>query len=63
MNSVFISYAHADEPWKDRLLTHLGPLSDSTQFEVWEDRRIAGGDRWLTEIEAAMRRCRMAHGG
>ncbi|MCP5518558.1 MAG: toll/interleukin-1 receptor domain-containing protein [Verrucomicrobiales bacterium] len=60
MNSIFISYSHQDEAWKDRLMTHLDPLSGETGFEVWEDRRIAAGDDWQGEIEAAMERCRLA---
>ena len=42
--SVFISYSHKDEEWKDRLVTHLGVLEQAGILDVWEDRRIEAGD-------------------
>ncbi len=39
--TVFISYGHKDEEWKDRFVTYLSVLYD---LEIWRDRRIAGGD-------------------
>ncbi len=42
--TVFISYSHRDERWKDRLLTQLGPLrSQGLVHEVWHDRETAAG--------------------
>jgi len=38
---VFISYSHADEAWKDRLVKQLEVLQVEDVFEVWDDRRIA----------------------
>src|SRR5882724_11348370 len=52
--SIFISYSHKDEAWKDRLLTHLTPLVAAGRVEVWNDRRIRPGSEWFTEIENAM---------
>ncbi len=57
---IFISYAHADETWKDRLVRHLRVLELEGELEIWDDRRIAGGDDWLPEIEAAMGSARVA---
>jgi hypothetical protein len=51
--TVFISYSHKDEEWKDRLLTHL----DSLQMEdvrAWSDRQIGAGNDWYQEIRQAM---------
>jgi hypothetical protein len=50
MPSVFLSYSHKDEVWKDRLKTHLGVLD----LETWDDRRIEAGANWFEEIQDAM---------
>ncbi len=52
--SVFISYSHKDEEWKDRLVQHLSVLGDESGFDVWDDRRIGGGQDWKAEIERAI---------
>ena len=52
--TVFISYSHKDEDWKDRLVTHLGVLHNEGLLDLWEDRRIAAGDEWYPEIQEAM---------
>jgi tetratricopeptide (TPR) repeat protein len=53
--SVFISYSHKDEKWKDRLVRHLGVLQRQAAFDVWDDRRIVAGDDWYNEIQTALR--------
>ena len=57
---IFISYSHKDEAWKDRLVSHLGVLAKQGTLEVWDDRRIAAGDDWQTEIEQAIETCHIA---
>ena len=52
--SIFISYSHADESWKDRVVTQLRSLESEGGFDVWDDRRIAVGDDWYPEIEKAL---------
>jgi TIR domain-containing protein len=52
--TVFISYSHVDETWKDRVVKHLRVLEPAGVLEVWHDRHIAGGDDWLAEIQGAM---------
>lgn len=50
---IFISYSHRDNTvYKDRLLKHLNISADRLSF--WDDRQIALGQDWLTEIEAAL---------
>jgi len=56
MPSVFLSYSHKDEVWKDRLKTHLGVL----ELDTWDDRRIEGGADWFEEIQDAMARASVA---
>jgi hypothetical protein len=52
MPSVFLSYSHKDEVWKDRLKAHLGVL----ELDAWDDRHIQGGAEWFKEIKEAMAR-------
>lgn len=58
--SVFISYSHVDEAWKDRVVKQLKVLEMEGVLDVWDDRRISAGDDWLPDIEAAMERARVA---
>ena len=51
---IFISYSHKDEAWKDRLVSHLGVLQHEGYLEIWDDRRIEGGEDWYPEIEKAI---------
>ncbi len=58
--SIFISYSHADEAWKDRLVKQLRVLESEGNFEVWDDRRIGAGDDWYPAIEKALNEASMA---
>jgi hypothetical protein len=58
--TVFISYSHKDEAWKDRVVGHLKVLGIDDELEVWDDRQIAKGDAWLPEIQGAMDRAAVA---
>jgi hypothetical protein len=52
--TIFISYSHRDEVWKDRLLTQLGVLQQQSILTLWHDRRIGAGADWYQEIRQAM---------
>jgi hypothetical protein len=52
--TLFISYSHQDEAWKDRVATHLRAAVHGGILDAWDDRRIAAGGDWYAEIEAAM---------
>jgi tetratricopeptide (TPR) repeat protein len=54
--TVFISYSHKDEPWKDRLSPHLKMLQQAGHLEVWEDRQIDYGAEWYDRIKQVMER-------
>jgi tetratricopeptide (TPR) repeat protein len=58
--TVFISYSHRDEVWKDRLLPQLRALEQAGRIVVWHDRKIDGGDKWYPEIQEAMERAAVA---
>lgn len=52
---VFISYSHVDEKrWKNRLQKHLKVLERHGSLSFWDDRRLAAGQEWRAEIEAAL---------
>ena len=58
--TVFISYSHKDEAWKDRLVTHLGVLQQEGILDVWDDRRIGAGEDWYQKIEEAIAKASVA---
>ena len=58
--TVFISYSHKDEAWKDRLMTHLGVLQSQGLVQLWDDRRIGAGEDWYAAIQEAMSRASVA---
>ena len=63
---VFISYSHKDEPdhpregeerWFSYVESHLKPLVQSDQIELWHDRFIEGGANWKPEILKHLAAC------
>lgn len=58
--SIFISYAHRDEDFKDELVTMLAGLQRRGVIDAWQDRRVEAGDEWRASIEAAMNDCELA---
>ncbi len=53
--TIFISYSHMDEVWKDRLRPHLKMLEQAgLGIVIWDDRSIDGGAAWYNEIKQAM---------
>ena len=57
---VFISYAHKDNEFKEKLLEMLKGLIDREVIQIWQDHQIEAGDVWYEEIQSAMRNCQMA---
>ena len=58
--TIFISYSHKDEKWKNRLVKHLGVLHNQDLLELWDDRQIVAGQEWSQEIQKAMDRASIA---
>lgn len=53
-STVFISYSHLDEPWKDRLVRHLEVAQQQGLVELWDDRKIEAGEDWYQAIVEAI---------
>lgn len=45
MASVFFSYSHKDEAFRDQLESHLALLKHQGLIDAWHDRRITAGDQ------------------
>ncbi|MBZ0174683.1 MAG: TIR domain-containing protein [Candidatus Methanoperedens sp.] len=58
--TVFISYSHKDEAWKDRIVIHLGALAQEGILDTWDDRHICAGADWKKEIEDALKKASAA---
>jgi len=58
--TVFISYSHKDEAWKDRLVTHLAVLQGEGLIDVWDDRQIGAGEDWKQQIIETIESARVA---
>jgi tetratricopeptide (TPR) repeat protein len=54
--TVFISYSHKDEDWKDLLRPQLGVLEKQDRITIWDDRQIDPGGKWFNEIKQVMDR-------
>jgi hypothetical protein len=52
--TIFVSYAHKDGKWLAALTTLMAPWLRERRLNLWDDTRIAAGQRWKAEIEAAM---------
>ncbi len=53
---VFISYSRKDKHFLERLQVHLR----AQHIDLWDDTRIQVGQQWQKEIEAALKRCKVA---
>ena len=51
---VFLSYSHNDQAWLDKLKTHLKVLERQGKLDLWDDSKIAAGQKWKIEIDKAL---------
>lgn len=49
--TVFISYSHKDERFKESLEEHLAVLRRANKISHWSDRKIVPGTSWKSEID------------
>jgi hypothetical protein len=52
--SVFVSYAHEDEQFRDKLSRHMSTVQDLGLVRTWHDRLISPGTDWDTDINNAI---------
>ena len=43
---IFINYAHNDQHYLDKLLTHLEPLRMQNKVCAWSDKELEAGSQW-----------------
>ncbi len=58
-STVFISYSHHDERWKDFLVRHLQVLEADGLLELWDDAGLPDIGDWDPKTEAALERARV----
>jgi hypothetical protein len=49
--SVFYSYSHKDETYRDELEKHLSVMRRNGEIAAWHDRKISAGDNWKNCID------------
>ena len=57
---VFISYAHKDDRWRERVVEQLGVLAKQGLLDLWDDRKIGAGDAWFDQIHEHMLSAKVA---
>jgi hypothetical protein len=50
--SLFISYSHKDQPFREELDKHLSILRRNNVISSWHDRQIAAGAEWRGAIDS-----------
>ena len=60
-NGVFVSYAHTDKAWLDRLQGHLKVLAATIpDLDIWSDEKIEAGQNWQDEISRSIENAKVA---
>jgi hypothetical protein len=59
-DEIFVSYSHRDRKWLDELIITLAPLIRNRNITIWDDTKIAVGQRWKAEIADALERAKVA---
>jgi hypothetical protein len=57
---VFISYAHKDDRWRERIVEQLAVLAKQGLLDLCDDTKIGAGDAWFDQIQAHMRSAKVA---
>lgn len=58
--TVFISYSHLDESYKNRLRVKLEASKPTKHMNIWDDREIEPTDEWYRSIRLAMAQAAVA---
>lgn len=57
---VFVSYAHEDLEWCERIKNYLNPLTQNNEIEVWTDQALEYGDHWRSTISEKLEQSTVA---
>jgi hypothetical protein len=57
---AFVSYAHRDKSYLERLHIHLKPFVRKENLDIWDDTRIEAGQKWKDEIRQAISLAKIA---
>lgn len=57
---IFISYAHKDVKYLQRLQVHLKQFEQNNMLNFWDDTKITPGENWLAEIKEAIASAKVA---
>jgi internalin A len=57
---AFVSYAHRDKGYLERLHIHLTPFVRKENLDIWDDTRIKAGQKWKEEIQKAISLAKVA---
>lgn len=60
IKTLFVSYNHKDEVFKDYVVSHLGVAKKQGLLNIWDDRRIKGGGDWQKKIKTALAEAKVA---
>jgi hypothetical protein len=58
--TIFISYAHTDLEWLERIRKFLRPAVNGGDIDEWTDKKIRPGSLWREEIARAISSARIA---
>lgn len=58
--SVFVSYAHVDKQFLERIQVHLKPIARRFDLKLWDDTKLRAGDEWKEEIAREIENCSAA---
>ena len=56
-DTLFVSYAHADDLYLNRLTNQLKAAA-FRHIDCWDDRRIQTGEQWHKEIQSRLKKAR-----
>ncbi len=58
--TIFISYSHRDEPWRNELVHHLHVFERAGVLRIWDTSEIQAGTNWSAEIRNRLNQADLA---
>jgi FixJ family two-component response regulator len=54
---IFVCYSHKDKSWLEYLHSHLAPAIEHGALDIWDDRKVRGGEDWQQHIRNKLDEC------